>query len=366
MNGASTPLAGELLRLIAAQGPIALSDYMAACLAHPRYGYYTTRDPLGTTGDFVTAPEISQMFGELIGLWALGIWQRMGAPGRLVLAELGPGRGTLMADALRAARVVPAFRNALTVHLVEISPALRARQRQALEPSGVIVRWHADLATLPNAPMIVIANEFFDCIPIRQAVKTATGWHERMVGRDSGGRLALALGPHPLPRFEEQLASHLRGAPPGTVFEWRSDAVVTQLCERLARGGGAALIVDYGHTAPAFGDTLQAVSGHAYADPLQAPGAADLTAHVDFAALADAAHRAGARVLGPLAQGDFLRRLGIAARARRLQEAATPAQRAAIEAAVMRLAGPGRANMGDMFKVMALADRGLGLADIIP
>lgn len=361
-----TPLARELRRILATEGPISVADYMALCLAHPVHGYYRTRDPLGAAGDFVTAPEVSQMFGELLGLWAAGVWQRMGAPHPVVLAELGPGRGTLMADALRAARIVPAFRAALAVHLVEISPALRRRQQETLAASGVAIAWHDDVATLPEGPLIVFANEFFDALPVHQAVKTADGWHERMVGLDESGRLVRALDPAPLPRFEALLPAHLRPAPVGAVFEWRSDAVVTELARRLVRFGGAALIVDYGHAPSAFGDTLQAVRGHAYADPLEAPGEADLTAHVDFAAIAAAAERAGAQALGPVTQGEFLRRLGIELRAARLKASATPAQREAIDAALLRLTGGGRENMGELFKVLVLGDPRLGLTEVIP
>jgi SAM-dependent MidA family methyltransferase len=358
----ATPLARELARLIAADGPIPVADYMALCLGHPRYGYYRTRDPLGGAGDFVTAPEVSQMFGELIGLWAVDVWQRMGAPGRFVLAELGPGRGTLMADALRAVRIVPGFRAALELHLVEIGPVLRARQRETLAASDIAPAWHDHVATLPEAPLIVIANEFFDALPVHQAVKAADGWHARRVGLDTAGDLVFALDPAPLPGFAALLPAHLAAAPEGAVFEWRADSVVAELCRRLVGHGGAALVIDYGHAASALGDTLQAVRGHAYADPLQAPGEADLTAHVDFAALAAAAERAGAAVLGPLTQGVFLRALGIEQRAAKLKAAAGAEQRAAIDAALARLSGSGRDEMGELFKVLVLADPRLGLA----
>jgi SAM-dependent MidA family methyltransferase len=305
------------------------------------------------------------MFGELVGLWAAGIWQRMGAPARVTLAELGPGRGTLMADALRAARVLPEFFAALQVNLVEISPALRERQQQALAASGVSVTWYEDLAALAEGPLIVIANEFFDALTVQQAVRAEDGWHERMVGLDQAEQLALLLDPRPLPRFEQMLPPHLHGAPNGAVFEWRSDAVVNELCRRLLGFGGAALIVDYGHTASAFGDTWQAVRNHAFVDVLASPGEADLTAHVDFAALAGGAARAGVQVLGPVMQGEFLRRLGIEARAERLKTNATPPQQTAIDAALTRLVGSGRENMGDMFKALVLADPKLGLVDVV-
>lgn len=351
-----TPLEGELRRLIAIEGPIPLSRYMALCLGHPRHGYYVTRDPLGAAGDFVTAPEISQMFGELVGLWAAAVWQRMCAPARLALVELGPGRGTLMADLLRAAAAVPGFRAALAVHLVETSPALRARQQQALH--GAAATWHADIDDLPDGPAIVIANEFFDALPVDQAVKAADGWHARMVGIGADDRLVIMAAPDPLRGFATLLPPGLREAPPGAVYEWRADHLPAALAARLVRAGGAALVIDYGHAESAAGDTLQAVRGHGFADPLADPGEADLTAHVDFAALARTAARAGARVNGPLPQGEFLMRLGLAERAERLRAQATARQAADIDAAVTRLTAPGE--MGTLFKALAFADPRLG------
>jgi SAM-dependent MidA family methyltransferase len=355
-----TPLEAELRRIIAADGPMPVARYMALCLGHPVHGYYATRDPLGARGDFITAPEISQMFGELVGLWAAAVWQRMGAPPRVLLAELGPGRGTLMADALRATRAVPAFRAAVSLHLVETSPVLRRLQQTTLAASGVPAAWHEDVAGLPDAPLVVVANEFFDALPVHQAVKAPDGWHERMVGLASDGRLVLALHPVPLPQFEAMLPPALRDAPAGAVFEWRSDAVAGEICRRLARFGGAALVIDYGHAESGFGDTLQAVRGHAFADPLSAPGETDLTAHVDFAALARTATTASAHVHGPVPQGEFLRRLGIVARAERLRASATAAQAAEVDAALARLTGDGPGEMGALFKTMAFAHPALG------
>ena len=355
-----TPLETELRRMIAADGPISVARYMALCLGHPVHGYYMARDPFGAAGDFVTAPEISQMFGELLGLWAAAVWRQMDAPARALLVELGPGRGTLMADALRAASVVPGFGAAVTVHLVETSPALRSRQQEMLAPHDVPLAWHDDIAQLPDAPMIVLANEFFDALPVFQAVKTSDGWHERMVGLDRDGRLALALHPQPLPCFEGLLPPELRNARPGALFEWRADREVAELSGRLESFGGAVLAIDYGHAESGFGDTLQAVHRHAFADPLGAPGEADLTAHVDFAALARAAGRAGAAVQGPLGLGEFLRRLGIEARAAKLRANATAAQGTDVERALARLTGTAPGEMGALFKVLAFANRDLG------
>ncbi len=360
LQAAMTPLEAEIRRLIVVDGPMPVARYMALALTHPAHGYYVTRDPFGARADFVTAPEVSQMFGELVGLWAAAVWQRMGAPERVNLVELGPGRGTLMADALRALTIVPAFRAALDVHLVETSPTLSARQREVLSGLGVPITWHGDVAAVPEAPLIVVANEFFDALPVHQAVKASDGWHERMVGLNGAGRLAFALHPEPVRGLEGLLPPRIRAAPAGALFEWRSDHVAGELARRVVRSGGATLVIDYGHLESGLGESLQAVSSHGFADPLAAPGDADLTAHVDFAALARAVERAGARAYRPVAQGDFLHRLGIAERARMLKVRATPAQAATIDAALARLTAPGPTGMGDLFQAMAFADPKLG------
>ncbi|WP_454915722.1 class I SAM-dependent methyltransferase [Xanthobacter sediminis] len=349
------PLAAEIRALIAAEGPLPVSRYMALCLGHPRHGYYMTRDPLGTRGDFTTAPEISQMFGELLGLWAVAVWQQMGAPAAFLLVELGPGRGTLMADALRAALLAPAFGAAARVHLVETSPVLREAQRRAL--AGTDVAWHHRIEELPPGPAVVLANEFFDALPVDQYVRAADGWHERRVGLDGEGRLAFGLDPSPSPLAA---AFAPRGAPPeGAVLERMESGPALALARRLAAEGGAALVVDYGH-AGGFGDTLQAVSRHTFADPLEAPGAADLTAHVDFSALARMAQSQGTAAFGPLSQSEFLLRLGLAERAERLMAQAGPEGEDAIATAALRLAGTQEGQMGALFKVLALAAPGLG------
>jgi SAM-dependent MidA family methyltransferase len=348
-----TPLETELRRIIAIDGPLDIARYMALCLGHPLHGYYVARDPLGRGGDFVTAPEISQMFGELIGLWAAATWQAMGSPASLRLVELGPGRGTLMADVLRAANIIPAFRSALTVHLVEISPRLIARQRETLPGLDIPLAWHRQFAEVPAGPAIVIANEFFDALPVHQAVKAADGWHLRTVGI-ADGRLALMVSPDPMPGFDALLPEPLHEAPTGAIYEWRDEQIMLELARRLVRDGGAALVIDYGHAESAAGDTLQAVRGHRYAAPLAEPGLADLTAHVDFAALARAAQRSGARVHGPVAQGAFLRRLGIEPRAARLKTSATEEQAVDIDTALRRLVDADQ--MGTLFKVLAIAD----------
>ena len=355
-----TPLEREIREVIASEGPIPVERYVALCLAHPKHGYYATRDPLGAQGDFITAPEISQMFGELIGLWAAAVWKHIDSPSALRFVELGPGRGTLMADALRAAAVVTSFLDAVSVHLVETSPALRRRQKEALGGRGVPVFWHGDFAEVPPGPIVIIANEFVDALPVHQAVKMTDGWHERMVGVDGEDRLAYALHEEPVRGLDGLLPPHVRAAPVGSLYEWRSEDLVADLAQRLRRSAGAALIIDYGHLHSDIGETLQAMSRHGFADPLESPGAVDLTAHVDFAALVRAAQRAGVGTQGPLTQGEFLRRLGIEERAGRLKARATSGQAADIDSALARLTEPGATGMGELFKVLALADPMLG------
>ena len=344
-------LLDELKETIALEGPITVERYMALCLSHPVHGYYRTRDPLGAAGDFTTSPEISQMFGELLGLWAIEVWATMGAPASLRLAELGPGRGTLMADLLRAAQIRPAFADALDLHLVETSPVLRARQEEQLGNVPAPVAWHQRFEEIPRGPAIVIANEFFDALPIRQFERAERGWRERLVDLAPDGSLAFGLAD----RCEAQMntASGI-----GDVLEWPAAAIeaTREIVKRLVEGGGAALIIDYGYEGPAFGDTLQAVSQHRFVDPLESPGEADLTAHVDFRRLAMLAREHGAAVLGPVTQGAFLRSLGIEARAGRLKQVASAAQATEIDAALERLIGTGPEGMGGLFKVMALAD----------
>lgn len=347
----SGPLLPLLTALIRDDGPIGVDRFMALALGHPVHGYYTTRDPLGAAGDFTTAPEISQMFGEMIGLWAAAVHASLGAPDPILLVELGPGRGTLLVDALRAARAVPAFRAAVVVHLVETSPVLRARQARTLEAVGLVAQWHDRVETVPAGPAIVLANEFFDALPVRQFVRASNGWHERLVGLDGEGRLAFGLAPEPD-------AALVLEAPPGAVLElgFEGQALMASLGRRLVQQGGAALVVDYGDRAPRFGASLQAVSRHAPTSPLDAPGEADLTAHVDFAGLRRAAERAGAQVHGPVEQGAFLGALGIVARAEALGRA-RPDQADTLAVALLRLTGP-EPQMGTLFKALAVTAAG--------
>jgi NADH dehydrogenase [ubiquinone] 1 alpha subcomplex assembly factor 7 len=348
-----TPLEREIRAIIETEGPMTVADFMRLCLTHPRHGYYVTRDPFGSGGDFITAPEVSQMFGELIGAWAATVWQQMGSPAQVHLAELGPGRGTLMADALRAAQAVPAFRAALSVHLVEISPALRARQEETLAGTGA-VHWHETIESVPDGPAIVIANEFVDALRVHQFVKDSDGWNLRVVGL-VGDKLGFLVAPAPMPK---DVNDEGPDAPNGAILELRDEGPIGILSQRFARQGGAALIIDYGHATLGFGDTLQAVRHHQYADPLADPGEADLTTQVNFGELVVWARRNGAATYGPIGQGEFLRRLGIAERAARLKASATPAQAAGIDSAFARLTAPGQ--MGELFKVLAIADPKLG------
>ncbi|MGE5503496.1 MAG: class I SAM-dependent methyltransferase [Actinomycetota bacterium] len=349
---ASTPLAGLLAERIRARGPISVAEYMAEALGHPEHGYYIRRDPFGRRGDFTTAPEVSQMFGELVGLWAAVVWQMMGAPGRVVLAEMGPGRGTLMSDLLRAAATVAPFRAAAEIHLVETSPHLRRRQEKTL--AGHAVTWHDRFDQLPDGPMILVANELFDALPIRQFEKRAGIWRERLVGLGDTGEFEFIPGPEAAPPLDQSM---LDDAQDGSVAEWgeAGRALAAAMGARLARQGGAALIVDYGYDRSGIGDTLQAVRKHRFHPVLHDPGDADLTAHVDFAGLAESA--APSRAWGPVSQARFLTRLGIEARAAMLQRAAQPTVAADIAGQLQRLIDP--AEMGTLFRVLALADPAL-------
>ncbi len=349
-------LADQLRGLIALEGPITVERYMDLCLRH----YYATRDPLGQAGDFTTSPEISQMFGELIGLWMLEVWHAMGRPSPCRLVELGPGRGTLMADLLRATRLLPGFREAASVHLVETSPALRERQRMTLAASGYGIEWHDSLAEVPSGPMLLVANEFFDALPVRQFIATERGWCERLVGLD-GDRLVFGLRGEPQPGLPNPLR-------PGDVLELPvvSLGIARELAARLAATGGAALVIDYGYWGPAFSDTLQALKAHAFVDPLAEPGEADLTTHVDFHQLAQAGHASGARIHGPSPQGDFLLALGIETRAAGLRQRATPAQAADLDRALARLTERDDKGMGELFKVLALTHNDLEAVPGLP
>ncbi len=357
-----TPLARKIKSLIRASGPINVTDYFSLCLADPEYGYYRTRNPFGSAGDFVTAPEVSQLFGEMLGVFLVHAWQKHGGPADVRIVEIGPGRGTMMADMLRViARLAPQLYQSASIHLVETSPKLRGVQRETLGLHASRVTWHDSFEDVPDGFVLLAANELFDAIPIRQFVKTPTGFRERMIGLDAEDNLAFAVGvtgidPGLLPE------SH-RTMPNGTIFEFAParEAVMSTIGERLARRGGTAVIIDYGHVATAFGDTLQAVLKHEFDPPLAHPGEADLTSHVDFEQLAEAARDAGLHIHGMLHQGDFLAGLGIGERASALGRERDPATQQSIRADVERLAGSGAGNMGDLFKVLAVSSVPLAL-----
>lgn len=342
-----TALTDILMRRIAQTGPISLAEYMAECLLHPEHGYYTTRDPLGAAGDFTTAPEISQMFGELLGLCLAQNWLDQGAPARFTLAEIGPGRGTLMADILRATRAVPGMHAAMQIHLIEASPTLRAAQKDRL--SDYEVTWCDQVSDLPDAPLWLIANEFFDALPIRQFTRKGDGWAETQVGLQDGTLTLGLAAPAPL----AALAHRLSDTTDGDVVELCPAAapIVTEIATHLKQGG-AAIFIDYGDWR-SLGDTFQALEAHKSVDPLAHPGHADLTAHVDFEALSLAARSAGVAASQMLPQGALLARLGIAARAEALARNLSGTALKSHESAFDRLTSP--SEMGTLFKALALA-----------
>jgi NADH dehydrogenase [ubiquinone] 1 alpha subcomplex assembly factor 7 len=354
-GGDVNKLAELLARRIMMTGPVTVAEYMATALGHPEHGYYTTRDPFGRAGDFITAPEISQIFGELIGLWFVTVWEQIGSPTKFNLVELGPGRGTLIVDALRAAMQVPAFLDGAELVLLETSRVLRASQAESLAAYDPV--WCDSFDGVPDGPILAIGNEFFDALPVHQFVRTPRGWRERLIAWDET-ELRFIVSASATPH-EVLLAPEVREtAPVGAIAEVQPQglSIAAALGNRIEKAGGAVLIVDYGHGESAPGDSLQAVCEHEPVDVLDGPGEADLTVHVDFAALRRAV---GDRVSvwGPVAQGTFLERLGIALRAEALTKHATPAQAADIALSVERLIAPNQ--MGSLFKVLSLTQAGL-------
>ena len=338
---------------IRASGPMSIATYMGLALGHPRQGYYAAGRPIGASGDFITAPEISQMFGELIGFFFVNLWQQMGQPRSFTLLELGPGRGTLMADALRAAGKAEGFENALHLQLFESNALLKHEQETRL--ARYAPYWASDIDAVSEDPLFVIANEFFDALPIKQFVKAADGWHERLVGL-ADGRRAFGLSPTPIPA--SAAPKEVADAKPGEVLELSPAAVGTmqRLARKVARQGGAILAIDYGYATTQTGETLQAVKAHTFADPLDGPGETDLSAHVNFAALGEAARAAGLEVPALVTQGEFLLHLGLGERAKALARA-NPAEAANIALAVERLTAPSQ--MGVLFKVLCAHSPGL-------
>ncbi len=347
-----TPLALKLKERIKREGLITVADYMQACLHDPEFGYYVKQPAIGRDGDFITAPEISQIFGELIGLWCAVVWQQMGSPEKVNLIELGPGRGTLMRDALRAASKVPGFVEAISVHLVETSHHLQAVQRETLAACHPSIMWHQNVRHLPTEPAIVIANEFLDTLPLHQSILNSEVWVERGVGLDAHGDLQFQSLPQTATRNER-----FADAPNGSVFEGQNWRILLHELRKLAREVPlTAIFIDYGHAETALGDTLQAVRRHSAEHPLTSPGEADLTAQVDFSEFAEHVSALDFIVDGPTIQAEFLGRLGIIERASRLMSA-NPAKAAEIEMAVARLIAP--QGMGTRFKVLGVRSAGL-------
>ncbi len=339
-----TALESIIEKMIREEGPMPLDRFMSLCLGHPEYGYYMTRDPLGAAGDFTTSPEISQVFGELIGVWVAQVWQLMGSPRHFALVELGPGRGTLMMDVLRVLQKVPACAKAVETHLVETSPVLRNAQRDRV-PAAT---WHSSVASLPALPTILLANEFFDALPIRQFERVQGRVFERVVGEG----LAIGLVPS---------AMRMPFVGDGVFEDSRvRDGIALQLGDHLATVSGAALIIDYGHLRSAMGDTLQAMKAHQYCKVTQHIGHSDVTSHVDFEALGKAFANGGARVAGAMTQGQFLQAMGLDARTKVLAERHTAEKQQQIMTASERLANA--TQMGDLFKVMAIT----GKFDVLP
>ncbi|WP_120632033.1 class I SAM-dependent methyltransferase [Ruegeria sp. EL01] len=340
-------LLDHLIARIRQDGPISVADYMTECLLHPTLGYYTTRDPLGTQGDFTTAPEISQMFGEVIGLCLAQSWMDQGKPSRFVLGELGPGRGTLMADILRATRRVPGFHQAAQIVLLEASPELKNKQVETLRDYAP--KWVDTITDFPDLPLYLVANEFFDALPIRQFLRDGDGWRERLVGA-SEGALTFGLGPRVgQPALKDRLAD----TTDDDLVDLCSAAtpIVTTVAQKIATFGGATLIVDYGDWR-SLGDTLQAMRNHKHSNPLETPGQADLTSHVDFEAFALAARTTGCAYTRLTPQGVFLERLGITTRAQTLANSLDGSALEDLIAAHRRLTHP--EEMGNLFKVLGL------------
>jgi SAM-dependent MidA family methyltransferase len=350
-----TPLEEEIRRHITMHGPLPLADYMTLCLTHPELGYYTTGNPVGgrassqrQAGDFITAPEVSQMFGEMLGVWCMEMWQALGSPAEFNLVEIGPGRGTLMADLLRVSGALPGFKSACNVRLIEVSPTLSEQQSLTLS-SMANVTWLRDIDALERRPTIVLANELLDALPFRQWCKNGEDWFERAVGLIDD-QLTFVLRPNRLDIGD--LPGDHAARPQATLFETAParEAFIARIADFLQHNTGAALCIDYGHLKSGFGDTFQAIRDHAYADPLTGLGQTDLTSHVDFAPLCAVAKANGCNVPNPVTQGEFLLSLGLLERAGALGSGRDKSVQERLQQAVERLAGPSQ--MGDLFKVM--------------
>ncbi len=356
-----TPLASKLKEQIRRNGPISVAAFFRACLQDPEHGYYVTRNAIGAEGDFITSPEISQVFGELLGLWSAVVWQQMGSPDKVNLIELGPGRGTLMSDALRATSHVPTLSKALSVHLVETSKPLAEAQRRALQTRASAMTWHNNIETVPKGPAIILANEFLDALPVNQCVFQKGEWLARTIGLNTDGGFVFVTGETASDASHPQ--SLTQPTPPpkdGDVFEHQTGARALLQALARSRDGNpwACLFVDYGHTEARMGDTMQGVKQHRHVSPFETPGETDLTIEVDFEQLARTCRDLGLAVDGPITQAEFLGRLGIIERASKLMHS-NPEKAADIEASVARLMAPG--GMGTRFKVL-----GVRSADLAP
>lgn len=347
-----------LTSLIQSEGPLSVARYMEEALSHPTYGYYKRKDPFGIAGDFITAPEISQIFGELLGIWCAVVWQSMGSPSPFMLVEIGPGRGTLMRDMLRGTRHVTGFHQAMEVHLIETSPHLVGLQQRMLKDEPIRCFWHTDITYLPEKPLVLVANELFDALPVYQYVKTEQGWREKRVGLDAAGELVFALSPMPTPMAERLNKEHGH-VPEGSVFELCPAGInlMRDIALRVKEQRGAALIVDYGYDCYGYKNTLQALKKHQYHPVLETPGEADVTAHVDFLSLIDAADCCEVDVYGAIPQSTLLSRLGIELRAKALLDRADANQQQEIVSSVKRLMAP--EEMGILFKAIAVVAPGM-------
>ncbi|MGY8985602.1 MAG: class I SAM-dependent methyltransferase [Sphingomonadales bacterium] len=348
-----TVLTDHLIKTIKADGPISFARYMAECLANPKYGYYMTRDPFGKAGDFITSPEVTQMFGEMVGLWIVDCWQKMSYPPYFNLVELGPGRGTLMTDILSIMNSHPDTKEAVQIHLVEISPTLKEIQRKNLEKMNVTATWYDRFMDVPEGPTVIIANEFFDTLPHHQFIKMTDGWAEHSIAVDNN-KLKSIMGP-PTPAFSLLNKKIVTNAKEGDILEVCPPALymMGDVANRLKSFGGAALIIDYGYTKPGAGDTIQAIKGHNYQSVLENPGETDITAHINFMALQEALAESEIDLHGPVTQCDFLKNLGIDYRAEQIIKANGPDVTSKVQRSLKKLID--KKEMGELFKVLGVS-----------
>lgn len=345
----------QILRMIAATGPLSIAEYMHLCHSHRDHGYYAAGNPVGAGGDFITAPEISQMFGEMIGVWAIGVWHQLGKPDPFQIAELGPGRGTLMKDFIRAAKADKGFLSVINVKLVETSPSLKTEQIKTLKDTPLNIEWVQTVEELESVPTLFIGNEFLDAIAFRQFVKTGGRWRELCIGSDENNELLFTPGTTGID--ESLLPEGHEKEPEGAIYETAParEAITSAIANHVASHSGAALFIDYGHETSGFGDTFQAVQSHKPISPLADPGNCDLTSHVDFEAIGNAAKAEGVRVFELKTQGEFLLELGVAERAGELGQGKPLDVQTQIRADVERLVLPDQ--MGELFKVLCMTNR---------